>query len=649
MNLRATYQTLSYGLTAALVAWAVYERLLAGGILLAVVAAAAYVAAYRASRSAGYLYPALLFTSAAYVLALRQALPAPWQALGMLPLLAAWQAVGLRGNAAVSRAGFAAASITAAAASLLTLAEVPGGVFAAAAGAPGAAPPPAEAGIVASGAALAISGLGFLLLAGLYLIVWRRQGNRWHLLGVLLSATLSWRYAAPLLSAGLPPVLLVAFAALPLAGAAVALDWRGRQALATVCFTAAVALVLACGLVAYVSGTPGAVLPVVLLGALVNAAVFWRRRTEESLYLVVLALGILASHFIRVTEDRFYGTLVNSFLYGLLLAGVIFCYPLLRRTFRWSWSLARSLSLHWQRVLLLFLPLMLGIVGMAFSYVNQVTESPSFCGSCHTMQTQYDTWKTSKHRNVGCVDCHYPPDLSSFVKGRTAGLLMAAKQVTGFYPTKSHGNVDSRSCQQGGCHGTEKLYRAITFRTNTLNFNHQTMLAQPARGIRLQCNTCHSRDVRGEHFATDFRNCYLCHFMNRRPQQETAVGKCTSCHRTLSERELTQRLTVRGDGQVARARCLDCHEDLTKLGEVQFLHDRHVSQNTDFTRPKVACLACHAEIEHGDFGTRPPGSAPPPDDWAANGASESSPRGEQPPGAGSIPAALLSVSPEGGR
>lgn len=37
------------------------------------------------------------------------------------------------------------------------------------------------------------------------------------------------------------------------------------------------------------------------------------------------------------------------------------------------------------------------------------TSSPEFCGSCHVMETQYDSWsKAGLHRTIKCVDCHLP-------------------------------------------------------------------------------------------------------------------------------------------------------------------------------------------------------------------------------------------------
>ena len=39
------------------------------------------------------------------------------------------------------------------------------------------------------------------------------------------------------------------------------------------------------------------------------------------------------------------------------------------------------------------------------------TETPKFCGSCHVMESQYESWFYSGvHAQIKCVDCHLPND-----------------------------------------------------------------------------------------------------------------------------------------------------------------------------------------------------------------------------------------------
>ena len=39
------------------------------------------------------------------------------------------------------------------------------------------------------------------------------------------------------------------------------------------------------------------------------------------------------------------------------------------------------------------------------------TETPEFCGSCHVLEPQYETWfHSGAHARITCVDCHLPND-----------------------------------------------------------------------------------------------------------------------------------------------------------------------------------------------------------------------------------------------
>jgi cytochrome c nitrite reductase small subunit len=38
------------------------------------------------------------------------------------------------------------------------------------------------------------------------------------------------------------------------------------------------------------------------------------------------------------------------------------------------------------------------------------TETPQFCGLCHSMKPQHEAWAHSAHRSARCIDCHLPND-----------------------------------------------------------------------------------------------------------------------------------------------------------------------------------------------------------------------------------------------
>lgn len=54
----------------------------------------------------------------------------------------------------------------------------------------------------------------------------------------------------------------------------------------------------------------------------------------------------------------------------------------------------------------------LSIVAMALILPGLIeySESPAFCGVCHSMKGQKEDWEKSRHRGIKCIDCHLPND-----------------------------------------------------------------------------------------------------------------------------------------------------------------------------------------------------------------------------------------------
>lgn len=47
---------------------------------------------------------------------------------------------------------------------------------------------------------------------------------------------------------------------------------------------------------------------------------------------------------------------------------------------------------------------------MASNFAIYLTDSPEMCASCHTMESEYESWMNSAHRGLKCSDCHLPHD-----------------------------------------------------------------------------------------------------------------------------------------------------------------------------------------------------------------------------------------------
>ncbi|NUN16382.1 MAG: cytochrome c nitrite reductase small subunit [Myxococcales bacterium] len=80
-----------------------------------------------------------------------------------------------------------------------------------------------------------------------------------------------------------------------------------------------------------------------------------------------------------------------------------------------------------------------GIGGYTFFYADgaaYMTNDPAACANCHVMQSQYDGWIKSSHRNVAvCNDCHTPEGpLNKWISKARNGWNHSKAFTTGNYP-----------------------------------------------------------------------------------------------------------------------------------------------------------------------------------------------------------------------
>jgi len=127
-----------------------------------------------------------------------------------------------------------------------------------------------------------------------------------------------------------------------------------------------------------------------------------------------------------------------------------------------------------RRALVLFavaLAVLISVGGGGTYVMMQVTTRPQFCRSCHNMVPYYESWASSSHSNVGCVDCHYEPGLLETFEGKFKALSQLAKYVTATEGTKPWAEVSDYSCMRSGCHSERLLEGEIQF--GALGKSHQ--------------------------------------------------------------------------------------------------------------------------------------------------------------------------------
>lgn len=265
--------------------------------------------------------------------------------------------------------------------------------------------------------------------------------------------------------------------------------------------------------------------------------------------------------------------------------------------------------------------LLAGVVVVGSSGMIVVSEQPRFCNSCHIMNDYYDSWKTSTHSEVNCLDCHLKPGFMGHVMGKINGLAQAVDCIVGRVGTKPNGSVLDESCLRPECHNADEL-AAKPIRFGRAKFNHEKHIGKEVGGISIKCGTCHSHFEGEEHFAVNRDVCFTCHFLKSSKRETKLVPtNCLVCHDPPDKEIKRGLVTVNHKefadydvsceeschkGQVEKTShidpsvCLSCHNfALGENVESEELHRIHGNGH------KVECFACHGKTEHGQTKNAP--------------------------------------------
>jgi nitrate/TMAO reductase-like tetraheme cytochrome c subunit len=267
----------------------------------------------------------------------------------------------------------------------------------------------------------------------------------------------------------------------------------------------------------------------------------------------------------------------------------------------------------------------LGVILLAIATVGFIEYSghPSFCTNCHVMQPYYDSWATSSHNTVKCIQCHYAPGIKAEAMGKIQAANQVVKYVTGAYGMKPWAEIEDAACLRSGCHAESELEGEVTY--EGVRFDHTQHLGDLQRGKRLRCTSCHSQIVQGSplevegtqigaaHLRVTAVTCYICHFKDRPPGQpiagcigchpspprfRSAAGfvvdhpqyvedmvSCSGCHETVTT----------GTGEAGQRRCFNCHNEPERIQEFEnaaLVHQVHIATHN------VECTQCHTPILH---------------------------------------------------
>jgi len=282
-----------------------------------------------------------------------------------------------------------------------------------------------------------------------------------------------------------------------------------------------------------------------------------------------------------------------------------------------------------------------------------------FCGYCHVLtypevvQKGFELWKKDKHKNFGCVECHYPPKgaeaqpaaIPSGTEAKPAHIPKSPPERFSYLPLggdiiQTRPKISDASCMTAACHGKpddQFKTKKIKF-TEKVLFIHEPHLDKKKQieGQQVTCVSCHQHETDQKKFEVTAQSCHLCHFKNVKFNQDR--GRCELCHKlpdkpiqTSGEKPITHQVLkdanvscgschydviqasgrskyeayfekgvlktamVIGAGDIKNESCLACHDQAKALKEVankKLMHEKHVTVKT------ARCFDCHQVILH---------------------------------------------------
>ncbi len=242
----------------------------------------------------------------------------------------------------------------------------------------------------------------------------------------------------------------------------------------------------------------------------------------------------------------------------------------------WAWFLGRS---HGYKLAIAgtagFVVLIVGFVGV-YNY-NYVMHKNDFCQSCHLMDTAWNRFQVSAHKDLQCHACHRQP------------LWASSKELFWWVYERrmavpAHDKVPTAVCAE--CH---LRTNTDSSRTNVLRTaGHALHLQSDSSALRnVQCVTCHGRDF--HMFRPNNATCAQsgCHTDVRVKLGEMSKAgflHCTTCHGFRTPVPKGQTVAEARSAIVPRElNCAACHQMSQQVLKWNLASDPH----------KASCGWCH--------------------------------------------------------
>jgi nitrate/TMAO reductase-like tetraheme cytochrome c subunit len=235
--------------------------------------------------------------------------------------------------------------------------------------------------------------------------------------------------------------------------------------------------------------------------------------------------------------------------------------------------------------------------------VFHATSEPTFCKTCHVMQSDYDAWSVSSHSKIDCTLCHVGSSLPTQLYHKVYALQEVFAYISSMYirPINSKGYVSEElpSDRCNYCHkvpGETVYVKEIFPHISHKNINcaychnriaHASLKNYTGRLKMAECKQCH-KDSKAS------VTCETCHPKQAKQKPASHLKKgWTSAHKLASKSNCTKECHK-------DEFCLDCHfkpdalpESHTKIGWVA-QHNSSTNMDCFFECHHIEyCRNCH--------------------------------------------------------
>jgi hypothetical protein len=310
----------------------------------------------------------------------------------------------------------------------------------------------------------------------------------------------------------------------------------------------------------------------------------------------------LAGHFFRFLFSTVpqWVQLAGIFI-GVPVAVIVAWQLWKRRRAISSWWLTKSLAFRAVLLGALFLVASAGLGSVLYGY-NYMMHENDFCQACHVMDTPWNRFQVSAHKNIQCHGCHRQP---LYVSTKELFWWVVERRMA----VPPHDKVPTAVCSE--CHmrrGTDSARTLVT-----LTAGHALHLQSDSSALaKVECVTCHGRDF--HQFKPTSTSCAQsgCHMnlpVNLGAMSRQGFMHCTSCH---DFKGLVPQGTTARQAKLAlvpRAMdCFSCHrmtEEIRRFdlaadkheGNCGMCHDVHKQTTPADAYKSCATAQCHANAD----------------------------------------------------